>query len=96
MTISLAARLNLTIYRRVPGGISRGRCRVGAKHGRSCVVLVREAKLTLTARRGKNTFAPRMRALAPGRYLVAVSAVTLAGRRSKTYHARFVVPTRQP
>ena len=35
-----------------------------------------------------SSFAPRMRALAPGRYVVAVRAVTLAGGRSKTYRTR--------
>ena len=56
LKISLPARLTATIYRRVPGRISRRHCRVGAKHGRKCVALVRMAKLTLDARRGTNTF----------------------------------------
>jgi hypothetical protein len=95
LTISLPARLTVTIYRRVPGRITRRHCRVGAKHGRPCDALVRKAKLTLAAKRGKNTFAPRMRALAPGRYVVAVSAVTRAGGRSKTYRTAFVVRVRR-
>ncbi|HEV3387627.1 MAG TPA: hypothetical protein VG057_01375, partial [Solirubrobacteraceae bacterium] len=95
LTISLPARLTATIYRRVPGRTSRRNCRVGAKHGRKCVALVRTAKLTLGARRGTTTFQPRIRALAPGRYVVAVRAVTLAGGRSKTYRTTFVVRARR-
>ena len=94
LTISLRARLTVTIYRRVPGRIARRHCRAGAKHGRKCGALVRKAKLTLAAKRGKNTFSPRMRSLAPGRYVVAVSAVTLTGGRSKTYRTAFVVRVR--
>jgi outer membrane protein assembly factor BamB len=53
--------------------------------------LVRARTLTLVARAGRHTFRPRMRALVPGRYVVRITAATLAGAHSKVYRASFVV-----
>lgn len=94
-TISQPARLTLAIYREAPGRVIRHRCRVGAKHGRRCRRLLRSATLTLVARAGTNSFRPRMRELAPGRYLITATALTLAGGRSRPSSTSFVVSARR-
>ena len=56
--------------------------------------LMRKARLRLTARHGRNSFKPRVPPLAPGRYLVAVTAVTPGGGHSRRYTATLVVSGR--
>jgi hypothetical protein len=85
MTLSTSARVSVAVNRAASGRTVRHRCRPGAKRGRRCQALVRKATLTLSARRGHDSFILRMPALFPGRYLVTVTAVTPAGGRSKRY-----------
>ena len=94
LTISQSARLAVTIYRQASGRIVRKRCRIDAKHGKACKLLLRRARITVGVRRGRNRIAPRMRPLAPGRYVLTVTAVTAAGGRSRTYTVRLLVPRR--
>jgi hypothetical protein len=84
-TISESARLTIAVYRRGSGRIVKRRCRIGTRHGRACTLLLRKATITVFARRGQDRIAPRMRALAPGRYVVRVIAVNATGGRSRTY-----------
>ena len=55
---------------------------------------MRTVRLRLTARRGRNSFKPHMLPLAPGHYLVAVTAVTSGGGHSRRYTATLVVSGR--
>jgi hypothetical protein len=91
LVLSLAARLTITVYREVTGRIVHNACRLGAKHGRSCRTEIHRATLMMKVSRGRHTLRPRMRALAPGRYLVFVTGATAAGGRSRRYKAALVV-----
>lgn len=94
LTLSEAARLTVVIWKLVPGRIVHRRCRVGARHGRRCQVLVRKLTLHLNGRGGANSLRPRMRALAPGRYLVTVIAIASDGARSRRHTAVVTVRRR--
>jgi outer membrane protein assembly factor BamB len=91
LTLSERAKLTVVVSRTVSGRVVHRRCRLAAKHGRRCSTSVRTVTLLLNGRRGRNSFKPRMRALAPGRYTVTVTARDAGGRRSKRYTATFVV-----
>jgi outer membrane protein assembly factor BamB len=91
LTVSARATLIVTVNRQASGRIVRHRCRIGARHGKACRTLLRKATLTLRARHGRNSFRPRMRQLAPGRYVVSVAAVTAAGGVSKRSTTTLVV-----
>ena len=84
LTLSKSATLTATITQRVGGRRVRGRCRIGARHGRRCALTVRRARFTLRGHAGANSFRLALGRLRAGTYTVAVSAVDGAGLHSKT------------
>ena len=94
LKLSKAARLTVTIARALPGRVVHRRCLAGASRGGRCRALVRMATLTFAARKASATYRPRMRALAPGRYTVTVTAASADGGRSRRYSASLVVTSR--
>jgi hypothetical protein len=91
LAISQSARLIITVSREGPGRVVNRRCLNGTRRGRACTVLLRKATISVFARRGQDRIAPRMRALAPGRYVVRVIAVNATNGRSRTYTAGLTV-----
>lgn len=94
LVLSQAARLAVVISKLEAGRAVRGRCRPGAQHGRRCQTLRRRGILHLFAQAGRHSLRPHMRALAPGRYAVTLTAVGTNGKRSKRATVKVVV--RQP
>jgi hypothetical protein len=92
LILSKPAKLTVVVFRFVAGRIAHRRCRVGARRGRRCHALVRKATFTLSGVRGRRSYKPRMRLLAPGRYMVTVAAVSADGGRAKRRTAIVVVP----
>ncbi|MBV8431839.1 MAG: PQQ-binding-like beta-propeller repeat protein [Solirubrobacterales bacterium] len=90
LVLSEPAQLTVVVAKLVAGRRVGRSCRVGARHGRRCAVARRRTTLRWRGRRGHNGFRPRMRALAPGRYLLTVTALTSSGGRSRP-HAVVVV-----
>jgi hypothetical protein len=91
LVLSLPARVTVVISRLVPGRRLHHHCRAGAKHGKRCTATRRKRVLGLSGHQGHDRFRPRMRALAPGRYEVTVTAETSAGGRSKRHTVMIVV-----
>jgi len=91
LTLSEPAKLTVVVLRIVSGRIVHSRCRAGASHGRRCRASLRKATLLLNGKRGRNTFKPRMRALASASYIVSVTARDAGGGRSRRYATSFVV-----
>jgi outer membrane protein assembly factor BamB len=85
---SVGRRLRLRLTISQPARLT---IRVYRRTGRR---LSRKATLTLVVRAGRDTLTPRMRALQPGRYVVTVVALTLAGGHSRTYTTTLAVPAR--
>ena len=83
LKLSQAARLTVVIAKLVPGRLLHKRCRVGARRGRHCFASRRKDKLRLHAKAGSDRFKLHMRALAPGRYEVTVTAAAASGARSQ-------------
>ena len=85
LTLSEPARLTVAVSRIAAGRIVHRKCQAGARRGRRCHTLVHEATLTLSGARGRRSYRPRMRPLAPGRYAVTVTGVSADGGRSKRH-----------
>jgi polyvinyl alcohol dehydrogenase (cytochrome) len=94
VTLSEPARLTVVVWKLVPGRRLDRRCRPRARHGRRCTATVMKLRFHLNARGGASRFRPRMRALAPGRYLVTVIAIGSDGARSRQHAAVVAVPRR--
>jgi outer membrane protein assembly factor BamB len=91
LTLSERAKLTVVVSRIVPGRVVDRRCRAGARHGKPCRTSLRKATLLLSGKRGRDTFKPRMRALAAGDYIVTVTGRDAAGGRSKRQTVALVV-----
>jgi outer membrane protein assembly factor BamB len=83
LTLSEPAKLVIVVSKLVPGHFRHHRCRAGGRRGRRCRASLRKASLTHRGQAGYNSFAPAMRALAPGTYAVTVTAIDSASQRSK-------------
>jgi outer membrane protein assembly factor BamB len=94
LTLSEPARLTVVVWKLVPGRIVHRRCRARAKHGRRCQATLYELTLRLNGGGGADALRPRMRALAPGRYLVTVIAIGSGGARSRLHATVVTVPRR--
>lgn len=95
-TLSEAARVEMTVLRKVKGHRARGRCRPQASTGRRCTILRKAGRLPARARRqGRNAvrFTGRVggRALRPGAYVLRLRATDEAGNRSKPKTLNFKV-----
>jgi hypothetical protein len=91
LTLSEPAKLTVVLRRVLAGRRVNGQCRLRARTGGRCVVLVRRATRRPNGRRGRNTFRLRLRPLPPGRYSLAISARDAGGRRSKVHKVTFRV-----
>ncbi|HEU0019901.1 MAG TPA: hypothetical protein VFQ14_06385, partial [Thermoleophilaceae bacterium] len=95
-TLSEAARVELTVLRKVKGRRSGGRCKQRAQKGRRCTIARTVGPLPQRAgRKGDNSvrFLGRVRgrALTPGAYVLRLSATDAAGNRSQPKALRFSV-----
>jgi len=95
-TLSEAARVELTVLRKVKGRRTGGRCKVRAQKGRRCTITRTAGRLPQrAARKGRNSvrFLGRVRgrALAPGAYVLRLRATDEAGNRSKAKTLNFKV-----
>jgi outer membrane protein assembly factor BamB len=91
LTLSVPAKLTIVLSRPLAGRIVHRRCRAGVKRGRRCTILLRKAIFRINARQGRQTLRPRMKPLAPGRYVVTVTAISASGGRSRRYTVTVVV-----
>jgi outer membrane protein assembly factor BamB len=91
LVLSTGAKLTVVVSKLVPGHMVHHRCRAGGRRGRRCRAAVRKATFARPGRSGRNSFAPRMRALPSGTYAVTVTAISPDGRRSKPRTAVIVV-----
>jgi outer membrane protein assembly factor BamB len=94
LVLADSANVLAVVSKLVPGRSRHHRCHAGARHGRRCTAKRHTRTFHLHGRLGRNSFRPRMRRLAPGRYLVALSAVTPSGARSRR-HVAVVTVRRQ-
>jgi len=94
LVLSAPAKVTIVLSRTLSGRLVGRRCRARATRGRRCTIALRKATFRMSGKQGQNTLGPRMRALAPGRYSVTVTAVDAAGARSKRYTATFLVRRR--
>lgn len=95
-TLSEAARVELTVLRRVKGRRADGRCKQRARKGRRCTIARTVGNLPKRAgRKGRNSvrFLGRVRgrALAPGAYVLRLRATDAAGNRSRAKALKFRV-----
>ncbi len=100
-TLSEAARVELTVLRKVKGRRADGRCKQRAKQGRRCTITRTVGNLPKRAgRKGRNSvrFLGRLRgrALAPGAYILRLRATDAAGNRSRAVQLRFRVVAPPP
>ncbi|HLY49237.1 MAG TPA: Ig-like domain repeat protein, partial [Solirubrobacteraceae bacterium] len=65
LNLSESAKLTVVVAKLVPGRLAHHRCRAGRRRGRRCQAAVHQLTLHLSGRKGRNKFAPRMRALRP-------------------------------
>jgi hypothetical protein len=95
-TLSEAARVELTVLRKVKGRRADGRCKQRARKGRRCTITRTVGSLPKRAgRKGRNSvrFLGRVRgrALAPGAYVLRLRATDKAGNRSRAVRLKFRV-----
>jgi hypothetical protein len=95
LTLSEPAGVKLVISRVLHGRRARGRCRIHARHGRRCTLLIHKSTRTFLAHSGPNTFRLHLARLAAGRYIARITATSAGGLRSKRYTLRFGVDRRR-
>lgn len=94
LRLSQPAELTVAVSKLVPGRKVHGRCRAGARHGRRCQASVRKLTLNRAVRQGSDTLRPLMHALAPGRYVITITATNSAGEASKPHSVVVAVRAR--
>ena len=94
-TLDQAATVTLRFARVVGGRLAGTSCRAGAHHGARCTAHVAAGAITISGHSGAQTFHfagnTSTGRLAPGVYVVSITAVARDGHRSATKTLRFTV-----